>query len=222
MSLLKQLVEMDPFMAPIGGIVCPPKTPIQSTTEQPDCVVPDRRERLLKSLMNRTQAEEEEEMGPEEPMGDEPDRYEESGDSCSEVVAFIKNFESPTEEDYEGAAEQCGMAVEELKLTVHDIARALLMGVGKHDDVPDEEFDAEQLQKGIEVEMEHTNHPLVAKMIAKDHLMEIPDYYNRLDSLEQEGQDDQAQIEAGAEEDFEDNSEQDEQQDEQQDEEEYQ
>lgn len=214
MSLIKHLMEMDPFMAPIGGIVCPPKTPIQSTTEQPDCVVPDRRERLLKSLMFRNAAEEEEEMGPEEPTGEES--FEEPGtdDVCADVVEFIKNFESPTEEDFEQAAEQCGMAVEELKLTVFDLAHALLLGIGKHSDVPDEEFDPEELQKGIEVEMEHVNNTLIAKMIAKDHLMEIPDYYNRLDSLEKEGQDDQAQIEAGAEEDFEDNSEQDEQQDE--------
>jgi Protein of unknown function (DUF5661) len=192
MSLIKQLVEMDPFMAPIGGIVCPPKTPIQSTTEQPDCVVPDRRERLLKSLMFRTAAEEEEEMGPEEPTG--ADMNEEPADVCADVVEFIKNFESPTEEDFEQAASQCGMPVEELKLTVFDLARSMLMGIGKHGDVPDEEFDPEELQKGIEVEMEHVNNPMIAKLIAKDHLMEIPDYYNRLEDLEQEGQDDQAEV----------------------------
>lgn len=48
--------------------------------------------------------------------------------------------------------------------------------------VPDAEFDAKQLQRGIEVEMEHTDDKDVAKAIAKDHLLEFPDYYTRLDN----------------------------------------
>ena len=41
-----------------------------------------------------------------------------------------------------------------------------------------------QLQKGIKVEMEHTNNRKKAKEIAMDHLYEKPDYYNKLDKLE--------------------------------------
>ena len=57
--------------------------------------------------------------------------------------------------------------------------------IGKHNDVPDAQFDQEELKKGIEVEMEHTDNPEVAKAIAKDHLSEMDDYYTRL--LEMEG-----------------------------------
>lgn len=54
----------------------------------------------------------------------------------------------------------------------------------KGGDAPDEQFDPEQLKRGIEVEKEHTDDPEVAKQIAKAHLLEIPDYYTRLDKME--------------------------------------
>lgn len=38
----------------------------------------------------------------------------------------------------------------------------------------------QQLKKGIKVEMEHTNHPTVAREIAMDHLNENPYYYDEL------------------------------------------
>lgn len=42
----------------------------------------------------------------------------------------------------------------------------------------------DQLKKGIAVEMEHTSDPGVAKEIAMDHLVELPDYYNKLEKIE--------------------------------------
>lgn len=58
--------------------------------------------------------------------------------------------------------------------------------VGKHRHMDDDEFDDIQLLKGIEIEMEHTDDKDLAKEIAKDHLAEIPDYYDRLIKMEQE------------------------------------
>jgi len=46
--------------------------------------------------------------------------------------------------------------------------------------------DPEQLRMGIKVEMEHTDDPQIAEKIARDHLMEIPDYYTRLIKMEEE------------------------------------
>lgn len=66
---------------------------------------------------------------------------------------------------------------------------------GKGDGLPDSDFDAEQLAKGIEVEMEHTNDPDIAREITKDHLSETQMYYltdkgeSRLDLMEQEAED---------------------------------
>jgi len=49
---------------------------------------------------------------------------------------------------------------------------------------PDSDFDPEQLQKGTEIEMEHTGDKKIAKEIAKDHLVEYPKYYDHLKKME--------------------------------------
>jgi hypothetical protein len=41
-----------------------------------------------------------------------------------------------------------------------------------------------QLSKGVKVEMEHTDDKKVAREIAKDHLMEDPNYYDELEKME--------------------------------------
>lgn len=49
--------------------------------------------------------------------------------------------------------------------------------------VPIEQITA-QLEKGIKVELEHTSDSVSAAEIARDHLMEYPDYYDRLEQVE--------------------------------------
>ena len=44
-------------------------------------------------------------------------------------------------------------------------------------------MDPDQLKRGIEVEMEHTDDQAVAEKIAMDHLKEDPEYYSKLDSV---------------------------------------
>lgn len=53
--------------------------------------------------------------------------------------------------------------------------------MSKHSDVPDSKFDIDELEKGIEVELEHTDSVAVAKAIAKDHLLEDPKYYTNME-----------------------------------------
>jgi len=43
-----------------------------------------------------------------------------------------------------------------------------------------------EVEKGIKVEMEHTDNEMMAKRIVLDHLSEIPDYYTRLLKMEKE------------------------------------
>jgi hypothetical protein len=61
------------------------------------------------------------------------------------------------------------------------------------------EFDVDQFRRGLIVELEHgsatselTNvtkdDPLLTGKIALAHLMEIPDYYDRLEEMEEEGE----------------------------------
>lgn len=42
----------------------------------------------------------------------------------------------------------------------------------------------QQIQKGVKIEMEHTNDKEKATEIAMDHLTEFPDYYDRLEKME--------------------------------------
>jgi hypothetical protein len=46
------------------------------------------------------------------------------------------------------------------------------------------QFDQQQLWKGIQVEMEHTRDIYIAMLIAMDHLVEIPIYYDLLEDME--------------------------------------
>jgi len=58
----------------------------------------------------------------------------------------------------------------------------------------DSNFDPEQLNKGIEIELEHTHDKDLAKEITKDHLTELPNYYlkddgsSRLEIMEQDAE----------------------------------
>lgn len=71
---------------------------------------------------------------------------------------------------------------------ISEQAEEVIDFIGKHNDVPDIEFDPTELAMGIEVEKEHTDTLETAKAIAKDHLAEIPDYYTRLKKMEEESE----------------------------------
>ena len=55
---------------------------------------------------------------------------------------------------------------------------ALIGGVA--DNKPIEDLDSVELERGTEVEKEHTNDSDVAQEIASDHIAERPDYYDLL------------------------------------------
>lgn len=54
---------------------------------------------------------------------------------------------------------------------------------GLADDSQIDDFDPEQIVKGLRVELEHTNDPKIAVEIAMDHLKENPNYYDELEDL---------------------------------------
>ena len=61
-----------------------------------------------------------------------------------------------------------------------------------------DKFDVEQLRRGMDVEMEHgtvdpntnvsNDDPVITAKIALAHLNEFPDYYTRLDKMEEEAE----------------------------------
>ena len=55
---------------------------------------------------------------------------------------------------------------------------------GAADGKPDSDFDPQTLAQGTKHESEHTDDPAVAREIAKDHLTEDGDYYDKLDRIE--------------------------------------
>ncbi len=77
--------------------------------------------------------------------------------------------------------------------------------VGLADDTSSKEFDSDELAKGIKIEKEHTKDEDLAEEIAKDHLKEIPDYYTRLQKMEDEAK--AELLEEGGEEDSEEDGE---------------
>lgn len=62
-------------------------------------------------------------------------------------------------------------------------ARDLIPG-GLADDKIDADFDPKALDEGAKVEAEHTSNRAVAREIARDHLTEDPDYYDKLERIE--------------------------------------
>jgi hypothetical protein len=86
----------------------------------------------------------------------------------------------------DATAKRLGVDVSTLRsISDHDL-HVLLSRLGKHDSVPDSKFCPKNLKMGIKIEGEHTKSRLLAKLIAKDHLVEIPDYYERLVKMEKE------------------------------------
>ena len=55
---------------------------------------------------------------------------------------------------------------------------------GLADEKTTKDFDQKALQKGIKVEMEHTDSKETAQEIAMDHLTEDPKYYDKLQKME--------------------------------------
>ena len=68
-----------------------------------------------------------------------------------------------------------------------------------HGGLADQDTDADHsdsaLDKGQKIEMEHTTSPTIAREIARDHLTEGQDYYDRLEDMEEEMEKDSMTIE---------------------------
>ena len=164
MNFLQKLAEQEEWN---GG-----QGPVQSSAPTPEAMrqsPPPAKNKTLMHMLYRTQAEEEEVTAQHD-----------------EFINFLRDNPSPSEEDMNAFAELQGLDPDALDERIYALLSSLLKGVGKNNDTPDAEFDADQLAKGIETELEHTEDELVAKMIAKDHLSEIPDYYDRLGNMEDE------------------------------------
>ena len=84
-------------------------------------------------------------------------------------------------------AKKIGVSVAELEGISKTELKTILKDIGKHDLAPIKNFNKRELKKGIKAEKEHTNSDLIATLIAKDHLSELPNYYTKLSKMEEKG-----------------------------------
>lgn len=109
------------------------------------------------------------------------------------VAEFFKDNKAVTIAEAKAYAKELGVECEEFNIEVYKLLSALINSndtlIGKHRDVSDDNFDPKELKMGIEIEMEHTDNPAIAKEVAKDHLSEIKNYYTLLKEMEAKGAD---------------------------------
>jgi hypothetical protein len=106
------------------------------------------------------------------------------------LMTFFKENPEPSDEGEGGVhafAEKEGIDPHKFEENIYAILGSFFgAGYANERGFTEEDADPEQLEMGIEVEMEHTSDPLIAKRIALDHLSEITDYYTRLAKMEAE------------------------------------
>jgi hypothetical protein len=100
----------------------------------------------------------------------------------SEIIDFLRANPNPEDSKVHAWAEEKGIEPDKLEAAIYAFATKL--ATLKQSAMPDEDFDAEQLKKGTEVETEHVDDPAIAKGIAKAHLKEDPEYYTKLAKME--------------------------------------
>lgn len=104
-----------------------------------------------------------------------------------EIYNFLLNNPTPNIDDIQELADKLSLDVESLTLYAWKFLGSFCAyGYYNESGKDADKFDTEELMKGIEIEMEHTNDEFIARRIAYDHLAEISDYYTRLEILEKD------------------------------------
>lgn len=98
------------------------------------------------------------------------------------IIEFLTVNPTPTDAQFHSFSASIGVDKEAVEAESYAMLAAFLRKFHSSNLVSRKLFDPVELKRGIEVEMEHTDDPHVAEMIAKDHLLELSDYYSQLDS----------------------------------------
>jgi hypothetical protein len=108
--------------------------------------------------------------------------------SRSTLVKFFNKNHNPDDESFHAFADSKGLNKHKLEAEAYELAtgyaRFLGDGRAKEKSITESDVDSGELSKGTEVETEHTPDRTTSKRIALDHLAEIPDYYKRLQKME--------------------------------------
>ena len=105
----------------------------------------------------------------------------------NDIISFFVEHPTPNDKDVHTFADKKGIDTHKLEGIIYKLLSSLIHLRGS--DTPDSKFDPKELKMGIQIEQEHHEHDMIAKNIAKAHLIELPDYYSRLNNMEKEGKD---------------------------------
>jgi hypothetical protein len=108
----------------------------------------------------------------------------ENKDLVMGIIKWLKANPKPSDDEVHNFAEEIGLNPHELETHIYMILGDIL-SEGKSKGFTGE-YNEHELVMGVEVEMEHTTIPCIARKIAQDHLVEIPDYYSRLKRMEEQ------------------------------------
>lgn len=109
-------------------------------------------------------------------------KQEQEDKAMGAIIELFSSKENPNDEDVHKLAEQLGIDAHEFEGKIYSILSSFF-NAGRYKDNPVEP-DAEELKKGIKIEMEHTTLPAIARRIALDHLAEGKNYYTELEKME--------------------------------------
>ena len=104
----------------------------------------------------------------------------------STIVDFFKSNPSPKDDEIHQLASELRIDKHRFEEIIYNLLGSFLGG-GLSSKFKGS-YDKNQLAKGTQVELEHTDNKVIAKKIAMDHLAEMPDYYDKLEVMESENQ----------------------------------
>lgn len=112
---------------------------------------------------------------------------EQKMDLRDNLMEFFKKNPNPPDEKVHALADTLGIEHDIMEAEIYSILSSFLAN-GRFNETGkiEAEFPEDELEKGIEVEMEHTNCKKMAKRITLDHLAEFPTYYTALLKMEDE------------------------------------
>ena len=114
-----------------------------------------------------------------------------AGPTDDEIAEFFKRHPNPPDDVLHRWAISRGWDPEEVEGRAYRLLTTYAQfrqgGRANEEGLKPEDVSPDQLRSGTEVEKEHTSDPATAQRIAMDHLAELPDYYTRLDKMEEGG-----------------------------------
>jgi len=107
----------------------------------------------------------------------------------STVIDFLASNPNPDDESFHEFAEQNGLDIHSAESIAYALASKYVQFLrgGKSAGMDMSTVNPQELEMGLQVESEHTDDPTTQKKIALDHLAEMPDYYTKLQQMENGG-----------------------------------